>query len=102
MARVLPSHQASSIHGEPSAALTAAANGTGSHRDRFPKTRDGSENDRQRYERRALSKQIGHRLRLDQFPRLIEVIHHDAFGIDPKSVIDGREQFTGMNRVFQR
>ncbi len=39
---------------------------------------------------------------LDQFTRLIQVVHHHGFGVDTKCMIDGGQQFRGMNGVFDR
>src|SRR5439155_852378 len=50
----------------------------------------------------VLSKQPQHRLGLDQFARLVEVIVSDRVRVDPQRVIDCRQNLRRMHGVFRR
>ena len=40
---------------------------------------------------------LGDGLCLDQFPRLIQVVVHDAFRINAKAMVNRSQKFAGMN-----
>ena len=48
----------------------------------------------------ASSKQAGHRLGLDQFSRLVEVVVDDRIGRDAEGVVDGRQKLVRVYRVL--
>src|SRR4051794_31802234 len=48
------------------------------------------------------SEQGGHRLGLDQFARLVEVVVDDGVRVDAKCVIGGRNELHRMHRVLCR